>query len=301
MQARGAGASACPAALLLQPLGVACRRGASARRGRAAARASADYAPFAYRRLAVAPTRAAADRAAEALREAARRGAGGEYDARAHAADRTGTGGGDGEYESISGVVVAEGDAWGTSEHPTTRLCLRYLVDSLQGGERVLDFGCGTGVLAVAAAALGAECCTGVDIDAGAVATANQNAEDNGLPAERMVACSNSDLPYLAVVRPDKYDVTMSNMLFNEQRGLLPELAALTRPGGRLCVSGLIEEDLRTCADEYGAFFDFEHDGASGEVAHTREEGAPWCCVVGVRNEREVDECVEDLSELAVS
>ena len=197
-------------------------------------------------------------------------------------------------------ISIDEGDAWGTSEHPTTRLVLRYLVDNLSGGESVLDFGCGTGVLAVAAAALGADVATGVDIVYEAVVAANENAVANALPPERVIACSNSDLPYLSVVRPAKYDVTLSNMLFNEQRNLLAELAALTREGGRLCVSGLIEEDLATCVSEYGEFFDFELD-ERGVAVHTREEGAPWVALVGVRNAREVSECVEDLSEAAVS
>ena len=122
-------------------------------------------------------------------------------------------------------IVLDPGLAFGTGSHPTTRLCLRWLDSNLQGGETVLDYGCGSGILAIAAMKLGAAQATGVDVDFQAVVASRGNAIANQV---RNVAF------YLPDEAPQSsYDLVIANILTNPLRLLAPLLANATRPGGQ--------------------------------------------------------------------
>lgn len=139
-------------------------------------------------------------------------------------------------------IVLDPGLAFGTGSHPTTRLCLQWLCDTLIGGERLLDYGCGSGILAIAALKLGASHALGVDIDEAALSMARANAETNGVP----LAVQHSSAPLT-----ECYDVVMANILTNPLRLLAPLLCARLAPGAHLVLSGILESQADQVAAAY--------------------------------------------------
>jgi len=143
-------------------------------------------------------------------------------------------------HEAEDGELVIDlvpGLAFGTGQHQSTRLCLRLLSEQIRGGERVLDVGTGSGILAVAAAKLGAASVTATDIDPLAVDAARQTARRNGL-ADRI------DVREASFPAGERYDFVIANLTADLLRYFAADLAAAPGPGGRLIVSGLIETRL---------------------------------------------------------
>ena len=161
-------------------------------------------------------------------------------------------------------VRIDPGLAFGTGTHPTTRLVLAFLERTLRGGERVLDYGCGSGILAIAAAKLGAACVDGVDLDAQAVQTAAANARANRVAMRAL-------LP--EALGATTYDIVVSNILAQPLVVLAPLLAARTAGGGRIALSGILESQAAETLRAYRAWFDIEPAGA--------EEN--WALLAGVR------------------
>jgi ribosomal protein L11 methyltransferase len=145
-------------------------------------------------------------------------------------------------------IVLDPGLAFGTGTHPTTRLCLRWLDAKVRGGESVVDFGCGSGILAIAALKLGAGSASGVDIDPQAVAAARRNAEQNAAAATFVTAAEQLQ-PAQTVV---------ANILAKPLMVLAPLLAELTLPGGALALSGILVEQADEVRQAYAAWYDFE-------------------------------------------
>jgi ribosomal protein L11 methyltransferase len=146
--------------------------------------------------------------------------------------------------------VVLEVDpkmSFGTGYHPSTRLVLRFLPGIVRGGERVLDAGCGTGILAIAALKLGAESAIGFDIDPWASVNAGENAERNGL-AERLDVREGS----LEVVPESGFNLILANINRNALLAMLPELADRLVPGGPLVLAGLLREDREDVVEAAG-------------------------------------------------
>jgi ribosomal protein L11 methyltransferase len=156
------------------------------------------------------------------------------------------------------------GMAFGTGDHATTRLCLAWLDEHLAGGESVIDYGCGSGILAVAAKKLGAGRVVGTDIDAQAVAAARANAEANEVVVD-FVPSTTFSTPTA--------DVLVANILSNPLKVLAPLLAALVRPGGRLVLSGILERQWREVAAVYAPSIPLE--------LWRSEDG--WVCLAGTR------------------
>jgi ribosomal protein L11 methyltransferase len=140
------------------------------------------------------------------------------------------------------------GLAFGTGSHPTTRLCLRWLDDHLAGGETLLDYGCGSGILAIAAVKLGAARVDGVDIDAQAVTASRDNAALNETTAH---FCLPGELA------PGQYDIVVANILTNPLKGMAPLLAGRVRAGGRLVLSGILAEQADDVMAVYHEWFAF--------------------------------------------
>ena len=156
------------------------------------------------------------------------------------------------------------GLAFGTGSHPTTRLCLKWLDTQLKGGESVLDYGCGSGILTIAALKLGAGSAVGVDIDEQAIRASNDNAAQNDVQAHF----------YLPDGLPQgQFDVVVANILANPLRMLGEMLAARTKQGGRIVLSGLLAEQSEELGEIYSQWFDIE-------PAET-EEG--WARLSGVK------------------
>lgn len=159
---------------------------------------------------------------------------------------------------------IDPGMAFGTGSHPSTRLALEFLAAEIHGGESVLDYGCGSGILAVAAAKLGASEIDAVDIDALSVATAAANAALNGVALRPMAPDQ---------LAPRVYDVVVANILAQPLVLLAPLLAARTRQAGRIALSGILEPQAAEVAAAYAPFFRVRIDRTL--------EG--WALVEGVR------------------
>ncbi|MEO6975402.1 MAG: 50S ribosomal protein L11 methyltransferase [Gallionella sp.] len=160
-------------------------------------------------------------------------------------------------------IVLDPGLAFGTGSHPTTRLCLRWLDSNLQGDESVLDYGCGSGILAIAALKLGAAHAVGVDVDSQAVSASRDNAIANRV--ENVQFYLPDDAPQ------SSYDLVIANILTNPLRLLAPLLAKATRPGGQIVLSGILEEQAQEVMSIYQQWFDLG--------APIFEDG--WSCLSG--------------------
>lgn len=144
------------------------------------------------------------------------------------------------------------GLAFGTGTHATTALCLEWLDGHDLTGASVLDYGCGSGILAVAALGLGAKEAFAVDIDPQALTATGDNAEKNAV-AGRLRLSDPQALP--AAFRAD---VVLANILANPLIELAPLLAGHTRPGGWIVLSGLLGEQAESVAAAYLPYFDLE-------------------------------------------
>jgi len=160
-------------------------------------------------------------------------------------------------------IVLDPGLAFGTGSHPTTRLCLRWLDENIHGGESVLDYGCGSGILAIAAMKLGAGHAYGIDVDAQAV----QSSRDNAL-ANRVIA--EFALPEGT---PQPADIVVANILTNPLKMLAPLLAGATRQGGRIVLSGVLSEQAADVEKIYAQWFNLKPT--------VMEDG--WACLSGVK------------------
>lgn len=139
-------------------------------------------------------------------------------------------------------ILLDPGLAFGTGSHPTTRLCLAWLEANLRVGESVLDYGCGSGILAIAASKLGAGHVIGIDIDEQAVASARANAAANGV--DIAFTSSRDALPSVA-------GVVVANILASPLKVLAPLLEDLVQPGGSLVLAGLLDSQVAEVAACY--------------------------------------------------
>ncbi len=146
-------------------------------------------------------------------------------------------------------VRMDPGLAFGTGTHPTTRLCLEWLDAHLQPGAVMIDYGCGSGVLAVAAAKLGAREAHCYDIDPQALLATHANAAANGLSACVRIHQSANTLPRAA-------DLLVANILSGPLCELAPSFATLVRPGGALVLAGLLLAQQDEVTRAYSACFD---------------------------------------------
>lgn len=164
-------------------------------------------------------------------------------------------------------IRLDPGVAFGTGSHPTTHLCLRWLDSHIQADQTVLDYGCGTGILAIAAAKLGAASVTGTDIDPQAVEAAGLNARANGVDA-RFV------LP--GELQAARFDVVVANILSNPLKILAPALLGRVAAGGCLVLSGVLERQAPEVIDIYR-----RTDSAVELEVWNVEDG--WACIAGRR------------------
>jgi ribosomal protein L11 methyltransferase len=159
-----------------------------------------------------------------------------------------GTGEG-GSAEAACFVDLDPGLAFGTGTHPTTALCLEWLDGAEVHDRTVIDYGCGSGILAIAALKLGARSALGVDIDPQAIIATRENATRNAV-ADRLDACT------VAEMRSQSADIVLANILAEPLLILGSTLAALVKPGGNIVLSGLLEEQAAQVAAHYAAWFD---------------------------------------------
>lgn len=146
-------------------------------------------------------------------------------------------------------VVLDPGVAFGTGSHPTTRMCLAWLARTVKAGDTVLDYGCGSGILAIAAAKLGASRVEGVDVDAQAVQASADNACANGVEARFELAGGER------ASQPSRFDIVVANILANPLRVLAPLLERRCLPGGRIALAGILATQADELIDTYSRWF----------------------------------------------
>lgn len=170
------------------------------------------------------------------------------------------------------GVVVAldPGLAFGTGHHPTTALCLEWLDGADLEGRVLLDYGCGSGILAIAALKLGATRAIALDHDPQAIEATRANAEDNGVAA-RLSTCPPEGLDALEERLPA--DVVIANILAGPLVELAPTLLRALRPGGALVLSGVLAEQAAAVSAAYA-------DGIHPGPVRSRDG---WVLITGVR------------------
>ena len=149
---------------------------------------------------------------------------------------------------NAANIFLDPGSAFGTGTHPTTKLCLKWLSDNIQGGELVLDFGCGSGILSIASIKLGCSSATAVDIDLHALKVTKENSLINGLSIKTYLP---DNLP------KKKFDIIISNILAKPLTELLPKFQSLLKPGGSLVISGILESQIETLKHYYSKYFSF--------------------------------------------
>ncbi|WP_068635993.1 50S ribosomal protein L11 methyltransferase [Thauera butanivorans] len=158
--------------------------------------------------------------------------------------------------DSAINIELDPGMAFGTGSHPTTRLCLEWLCDTVTPGCSLLDYGCGSGILAIAAAKLGAAEVLGIDIDEKAVDAARDNAERNAVAIR---------LQHSGVPLGDTFDLVVANILTNPLCVLAPAIAARVAPGGRVALSGVLETQAGQVIEAWAPFIALQvgsaHDG----------------------------------------
>ena len=179
------------------------------------------------------------------------------------------------EYEKQDGeitVLMDPGMAFGTGTHETTRLCATLLEKDVKEGDRMLDVGCGSGILAICASKLGAAECFACDIDPVSVRVARENAELNGTPN---VTCSVSDL-LSSVVKPEGgYDVCCANIVADVIIRLAPDIGGYLSDDAVLIVSGIIVERREETVSAL--------NGAGFEVFDDETENGWYCAALKKR------------------
>lgn len=164
-------------------------------------------------------------------------------------------------------ILLDPGLAFGTGTHPTTRLCLEWLDAHAPVDLNVIDYGCGSGILAIAAALLGAKSVIGVDTDPQAITASDENARRNGV-SEKIEA-------YLPNKEPkDAADLLLANILAGPLAELAPLFAERVKSGGSLVLSGILPEQAENLRDVYSEWFEM--------AAAVELDG--WIRLVGIRN-----------------
>jgi len=161
-------------------------------------------------------------------------------------------------------IVLDPGAAFGTGSHPTTRMCLAWLEAQVRAGDSVLDYGCGSGILGIAALKLGAGAATGIDVDPLALEAARYNSRRNAV--DLVVQDAQESLA-------GAFRITVANILANPLRMLAPVIASHTLPQGLIALSGILEEQAGAVVSAYAPWAALEVAAADG----------PWVLLAGRR------------------
>ena len=161
-------------------------------------------------------------------------------------------------------IILDPGLAFGTGAHPTTHLCTEWLIDNVSKEKKVLDYGCGSGILAIAAFKLGAKMVKGVDIDPQAIIASKENGNVNECNIDWLN--TNEDFKF-------QTDLLVANILSSALSVLAPLLASYCAPKGKIALSGILESQENQIKKIYAPWFNFEKT--------LRNNG--WVCLSGVK------------------
>ena len=143
-------------------------------------------------------------------------------------------------------IMLDPGLAFGTGSHPTTHLCLAWLINEVSENDRVLDYGCGSGILSIAAKKCGAKEVVGVDIDPQAIIASTQNAKQNHVNVQ--FYNSESSFNFEA-------DIVVANILSSALSVLAPVIAKACKPHGKIALSGILREQIEMLTEIYSVWF----------------------------------------------
>ncbi|MDF2529854.1 MAG: prmA [Gammaproteobacteria bacterium] len=149
-------------------------------------------------------------------------------------------------------VMLDPGLAFGTGTHPTTSLCLKWLGQQDLAGKTVIDYGCGSGILAIAAVMLGAKQAWCVDNDPQALVATRNNAAQNHLSPEQIITVLPEELPNIQA------DIVIANILAGPLMELAAHLASLCKKPGKIALSGILESQAQDVADRYAEYFELD-------------------------------------------
>ncbi len=149
-------------------------------------------------------------------------------------------------------LMLDPGLAFGTGTHPTTFMCMQWIDQQEFTGLDIVDYGCGSGILGIATLLMGAKKVVGVDIDPQALLATIENAKRNNLREDAMPVFLPKDCPDF------KADIVLANILAGPLAELAPALNAMTKPGGKICLSGILAIQANAVKDAYAPWFDFD-------------------------------------------
>lgn len=174
---------------------------------------------------------------------------------------------------SAINLTLDPGMAFGTGSHPTTQLCLTWLEENIKGDEQILDYGCGSGILAIAALKLGADHVIGVDIDPQAVKSSIENAANNKCDKKK-IKFILTDNYFKADQGTDGWaDVVIANILANPLIILAPILMRSSKTNGHIVLSGILMEQVKEVEQTYQQWFKM----------HATKEKRGWALLTGTR------------------
>ena len=153
---------------------------------------------------------------------------------------------------SVTNMILDPGLAFGTGSHPTTSLCLNWLDNNLVPKQHIIDYGCGSGILAIAAALLGASKVYAVDNDPQAITATLSNMEKNRISNQSIQTFSPEALPHV------KVDLLIANILANPLIQLSEIFSTLLKPSGKIVLSGILEEQVEKVSYHYRSYFELE-------------------------------------------
>ena len=151
---------------------------------------------------------------------------------------------------NVANIFLNPGYAFGTGAHSTTKLCLEWLSENIIGGESIIDYGCGSGILSIAALKLGCSSSTAVDIDTEALNVTKKNSFINKLSIPTYLP---KNLPKM------KCDIIIANILANPLIELFPKFQSLLKPGGYLVISGILESQIKNVKTHYNNYFSIKN------------------------------------------
>ena len=166
-------------------------------------------------------------------------------------------------------LMLDPGLAFGTGTHPTTAMCLEFLDGESLEGKHVIDFGCGSGILAIAALLLGAKSALGLDIDPQAIKASGENAERNGVRDRLALRLTGGEAPE----ENEKADVLVANILAGPLTELAPDIEKLVKKGGHLALSGILGKQADDVRAVYSQWFDMDEPLIRDD----------WCRLTGIR------------------
>lgn len=151
-------------------------------------------------------------------------------------------------FPNAINIILDPGLAFGTGTHATTQLCLKWLDDNIKSAELVIDYGCGSGILGIAALKLGAKEVIAIDNDPQALEATKMNSERNKVSEKLFVQSPDAPIKGLA-------DILIANILAQPLIELAPYFATLVKPGGKIVLSGILKEQFKAVKIVYNAFF----------------------------------------------